>query len=376
LRSRLESATVELGVNALGVDKAPTVKTHALAVPRIAILHTWTNTQNDGWYRIEFDRFQVPYDYISDQVVRNTPNLRDKYDVIIFPPLGGSAQTIINGIPMRGDPIPWKQSVVTPNMGLSPDQTDDMRGGMGLTGVMNLQKFVQDGGLFMVISSNASIPITYGITSGVAIQEPRLLQARGSIFNARFTDRKSPIAYGYDETLPIYFNQAPLFQVQSQTAGFGGDGGPGGAGGAGRPSGRGTLTDPDIVQGMPQAAPAPSRQPGREDQITEEQRRALGPYLTPLEQRPRIVLRFASDEKNLLISGMLAGGSELANAPAIIDVPVGRGHVVMFANNPMWRHQTQGNFFLIFNAALNFDSLNTERAVPPPARPRETDDDQ
>jgi len=77
--------------------------------------------------------------------------------------------------------------------------------------------------------------------------------------------------------------------------------------------------------------------------------------------RPRIVLRFASDEKNLLISGMLAGGAELANAPAVIDVPVGQGHVVMFANNPMWRHQTQGSFFLLFNAALNYDHLNVGR---------------
>jgi hypothetical protein len=70
------------------------------------------------------------------------------------------------------------------------------------------------------------------------------------------------------------------------------------------------------------------------------------------------VLRFAQDEKNLLISGMLAGGNELANRPAIVDVPVGRGHVVMFATNPMWRHQTQGEFFLIFNAALNYDNLS------------------
>src|SRR6185312_8568239 len=302
LRSRLEAAVTELGLNALAIDKLPTVKTHPLAVPRIAILHTWTNTQNDGWYRIEFDRFQIPYDYISDQVVRNTPNLRDKYDVIIFPPLGGSAQAIVSGIPMRGDPIPWKQSPVTPNMGLSPDQTDDMRGGMGLTGVMNLQKFVNDGGLFMAITSNSSIPITYGITSGVSIQDARQLQARGSIFNARFTDRKSPIAYGYDETLPIYFSQAPLFQVQTQAAGFGGGGGGGEGGGGGggqRPSGRGTATDPDIVQGLPITKRPPPRQRGCEE-ITEEQRRALGPYLVPPDQRPRVVLRFASDEKNLL----------------------------------------------------------------------------
>ncbi len=381
LRQRLETAVTELGLVALPVDKLPEVKMHELAVPRIAILHTWTNTQNDGWYRIEFDKFQIPYNYISDQVVRNTSNLREKYDVIIFPPLGSSAQTIINGIPMRGDPIPWKQSDLTPNMGLSPDQTDDMRGGMGLAGVMNLQKFVADGGLFIVIAGNARIPIDFGMTTGVSIQEPRLLQARGSIYNARFSDRKSPIAYGYDETVPIYFNQAPLFQVASGVPGGGGGGGGGGEGGAGgapgRPSGRGSLNDPDIVQGMPLAPPSPrpSPRPG-EEQLTEEQRLQLGPYYTPPNQRPRVVLRFAADEKNLLISGMLAGGSELANAPAVIDVPVGRGHVVMFANNPMWRHQTQGSFFLIFNAALNFDSLNTERAVQTPARPAPATSDE
>jgi hypothetical protein len=364
LRQQLDAAVSELGLTALAVDKLPEVKTHSLSVPRIAILHTWTNTQNDGWYRIEFDRLQIPYTYISDQVVRNTPNLRDKFDVIIFPPLGGTAQAIVSGIPMRGDPIPWKQSELTPNMGLSADQTDDMRGGMGLPGVMNLQKFVQDGGLFVVITNTARVPIDFGLTTGVSIQEPRQLQARGSIYNAKFSDRNSPIAYGYDETLPIYFNQAPLFQVASLNLGGGGDG-PGGPSG-GRPSGRGSLTDPDVVQGMPQPSPTPSPSPaGREEQLTDEQRLQLGAFYVPPTQRPRVVLRFASDEKNLLVSGMLAGGSELANAPAVIDVPVGRGHVVMFATNPMWRHQTQGSFFLLFNAALNFDSLDTERATTP-----------
>jgi len=371
LRKQLESAVTELGLTARAVDKLPKVKSHVLRVPRIAILHTWTNTQNEGWYRIEFDRLQVPYSYISDQVVSSTPNLCEKYDVIIFPPLGGSAPTIVNGIPMRGEPIPWKQSDLTPNLGASPDQTDDMRGGMGLAGVVNLQKFVHEGGLFIVIGNNARIPVDYGLTSGVAIQEPRQLQARGSIFNAHFSDRRSPIAYGYDETLPIYFNQAPLFQVSAQTGAGGGGGGEGGPATAGqRPSGRGSVTDPDIIQAMPQASPAPSRAPARpgEDQITEEQRRALGAFFTPPALRPRVVLRFAPDEKNLLISGMLAGGAELANAPAVIDVPAGRGHVVMFANHPMWRHQTQGSFFLLFNAALNFDSLDTERAEQPRRR--------
>ncbi len=371
LRQRLEAAVTELGLTAHAVDKLPVVKSHDLAAPRIAILHTWTNTQNEGWYRIEFDRLQIPYSYISDQLVRNTPNLRDKFDVIIFPPLGGSAQQIVNGIPMRGEAIPWKKSELTPNLGNSPDQTDDMRGGMGMAGIMNLQKFVEAGGLFVVVTNNARIPIDYGMISGVSIQEPRQLQARGSVFTAQFSDRKSPIAYGYDETVPIYFNQAPLFQVAVQ-------GGPPPGGPGQRATGRGSATDGDVIQGMPQPSPAPTKSPARpgEEELTEEQRLQLGAYFTPLAQRPRVVLRFASDEKKLLISGMLAGGSELANAPAVIDVPVGRGHILMFANNPMWRHQTHGSFFLLFNAALNFDSLNTERAPAPRPTPTTAGDDQ
>jgi Zinc carboxypeptidase len=371
-RERLSHAVAGAGLKAVAVEKLPEVKTHELAVPRIAILHTWTNTQNDGWFRVEFDRLQIPYTYISDQVIRETPNLREKFDVIIFPPVGGSAQSIVNGIPMRGAPIPWKGSEVTPNVGFGPDQTEDIRGGMSLRGVLNLQKFVEDGGLFVPITNCSRVAIDYGLVSGVSIQDPRQLQARGSVYNATFSDRRSPIAYGYAEDLPIYFNQAPLFQVATGGGGpFGGGGEGGGATGASRPSGRGTLTDADIVQGMPLAEPAPQSRPG--EQLTDEQRLQQGPFFTPPALRPRVILRFASDEKNLLISGMLAGGSELANAPAIVDVPVGKGHVVMFANNPMWRHQTQGSFFLLFNAALNYDHLNIGRDRPPERTDTRTD---
>ena len=122
---------------------------------------------------------------------------------------------------------------------------------------------------------------------------------------------------------------------------------------------------------MPLAEPAQQRRPG---ELTDEQRLQQA-FATPPELRPRIVLRFASDEKSLLISGMLAGGSDLVNKPAVVDVPVGQGHVVMFANNPMWRHQTQGSFFLIFNTALNYDHLNVGRDRPPRTDGSRTEDD-
>lgn len=359
LSDKLTKAVTDLGLTATAVEKMPEVAAHAVGTPRIALVHTWINTQNEGWYRIELDRLGIPYDYISDQEVGRTANLREKYDVIIWGPIGGSAQQIVRGIPKFSDSeaaIPWKKSELTPNMGLSPDQTDDIRGGMGVQGVANLQKFIEAGGLFVTVGSNASLPIDFGMVSGVSIQEARNLQARGSVINTTFADRKSPIAYGYDEKLAVYFNQAPLLQVANLgQGGFGGGGAPGGAP-TGRPSGRGSEADPDVVQGRkppetPVATPTPDPT-----------------QIPPLAARPRVVLRFASSEKELFVSGMLAGGSELAGKAAIVDVPVGKGHVVMFANNPMWRHQTHGSFSLLFNAILHYDNLGVGR-VEEPRRP-------
>ncbi|HEX8096450.1 MAG TPA: hypothetical protein VF507_00380, partial [Pyrinomonadaceae bacterium] len=91
LEPRLRAAVIELGLRADKLDKLPGVRTHEMPVPRIAIVHSWINTQNEGWYRIEFDRYKIPYAYISDHVIRDTPNLRGRFDVIVYPPVGGCA---------------------------------------------------------------------------------------------------------------------------------------------------------------------------------------------------------------------------------------------------------------------------------------------
>ncbi len=366
VRSRLEKEVASLGLNATAVDKIPEVAHHAVGAPRIALVHTWLNTQDEGWYRIELERLGIPYEYISDQVVSRTPNLRSKYDVIIFGPIRTSAQNIVRGVPKFSDseaPIPWKKSDLTPNMGLSPDQTDDIRGGLGISGVANLNEFVHAGGLFITVADNASLPIDFGMVSGVSIQTSTRLQSRGAVMSTVFADSKSPIAYGYDEKLAVYFNQTPLLQVAAIGGPGGGGGIPGQGAATGRPTGRGTVDDPDVVQGRPpMAAPGPVPTPDPTN-------------IPPLASRPRVVLRFAP-EKELLLSGMLAGGEDLAGKAAVVDIPVGKGHIVMFANNPMWRHQTHGSFSLLFNAIINFDSLGIGRTEARPAGQSPAEDDQ
>jgi hypothetical protein len=360
LRSRVEKNAADLGLTVYTASEIPKVATHELSAPRVALVHTWTNTQNEGWYRLAFDRLAIPYHYISVHALRDTPNLRDKYDVILLGPVSGAAQSIVNGLPVRGDPIPWKKTSLTPNLGDSPDTTDDMRGGIGLQGMANLERFIDAGGLFITIAGNASLPIDYGFTSSVSIVATRELQARGSVINAVIADKNSPIAYGYSGKLAVFFSQSPVFQVNRTGAPSFGRGFDEPA--AQRPSGRGSVSDPDIPQGRPFIPPPPKPEttPGEDPPLSEDIRELSRPYLLPSELQPRIVLRFAA-EKDLLVSGMLSGGRELAGRPAVIDVPKGKGHMLLFANNPMWRQQTQGSFFLLFNAILNYNHLGAGR---------------
>jgi len=374
----LLDAAKELGLRVHGTAADVNVARHAVGVPRIALLHTWTSTQNEGWFRLMLEETKIPYAYLSDQTVRATPNLKEQFDVILYPPAVADVARALRGVPRRilqdgsdaGGAIPWKRSDLTPSFGDGPDQTDDIRGGLGLEGAANIQRFVEAGGLFIPIAGNASLPITLGMTEGVSIVQTRQLQARGAVLNADVVDRKSPIAYGYDEHLGVYFNQAPVLRV-SVGGDFGGFGGGGGEQ-EGRTSGRGSLTDPDIPQGRPWNPPEAEPKRSKVEQetyIDPEIREFVGALLLPKQLWPRVVLRFAAD-KNLWASGMLAGGGELAETPAVVDVPVGRGHVVLFAINPMWRQETQGSFMLVMNAALNWDHLNagwkppTEGAAP------------
>src|SRR5271157_5914690 len=149
--AEMAKAGADLGVQAYAVAAAPSVKTHPLRAARIAMMHTWQSTQAEGWWRLEFDRLGVPYDYISTQKVAAQSDLRSKYDVIVFAPGGGgrgNPQGVVNGMPMYGNPLPWKVTPLTPNLGKT-DETDDMRPGLGYSGLEQLHEFVRKGGLLI-----------------------------------------------------------------------------------------------------------------------------------------------------------------------------------------------------------------------------------
>jgi hypothetical protein len=358
LESLLDAAGKEYGLAFYAVAAVPDAPVHEAAAPRVAVMHTWQSTQTEGWVRIALDELQIPYEYISVHAVRDNARLRDKYDVILFGPSSGDALSIVAGV--QGDkPVAWKKTPVTPNIGVE-DSTDDIRGGIELEGVLHLRDFIKEGGLFIALASSSSLPVQFGLAQNISIRQTTNLWARGSVYKAEVSDKTSPIVYGYDDTLGVYFSQSPVF-------GFGGGGGrdfaarAAGAAPTGRPSGRGGVDDPDVPQGRPRDIGVKSVEEFRKTQKEGAQPEAR-PGL-PAGPRPRTILSFTRNLNELLISGGLAGGEELAGAPALVDASLGSGHVILFSFNPMWRHQTHGSFFLVFNAMLNYKNLSPAPAA-------------
>jgi type II secretory pathway component GspD/PulD (secretin) len=236
-----------------------------------------------------------------------------------------------------------------------------MRPGLGWSGLEQLQEFVRKGGLLITANDTANFAVAFGFTPGVSITAAQRLKVTGSALRSKMVDAASPIVYGYSDNLAIFASNPPIFGVTNIVGGGGGR--RGAADERERPTGRGTAEDADLPQGRaPVEIPEePKAEVWEATPLTSEQFRNPVNVIPPAA-RPRVVLRYANANE-LLVSGLLDNGAELAQHAAVIDSPYGEGHVVLFSNNPFWRAETKGSYFLVFNAILNFDSLNAGRKL-------------
>ena len=323
----VRASIASLGLAAVAGSDAG-VATHTLTLPRIAIMHSWISTQDEGWVRYAFDRLGVPFTTISEQQIR-APGVLEKFDVVIYPHVGGPAANLLNGRSMAGPPVPYRKSSRTPQLG-GPDQTDDVRPGMGLDGLLALRRFVERGGLLFTEGATSKFVADMGFHPQVSAVDTPNLRARGGVFRGEVVTATHPMLYGYDRrSFPLFFSQAPVLQV---AAGGGGQGGGGAA--AAAPSGPlmgigGTPVDTAIVA-------AANR------------------------MRPRVVVRWAQNADSLLMSGLIAGGGEMAGRAAVVDAPVGNGHVILMGTRPWYRWQNQGAMALAFNAIANWNALGAQ----------------
>jgi hypothetical protein len=352
--ANFDATARRLGLDVVATDAVPDVAMRRLRVPRVAIMHTWISTQTEGWWRLALDGLQIPYSYISTQDVARESDLRKRFDVILFGPVGAdSSQTLIDGLPMWGNAMPWKKTALTPNLGRI-DSTDDIRPGLGGSGVDHLKRFVSEGGLLITSMDTAQFAIDVGLAPGVAVAAKENLRIAGTLVHAQPTETSSPVTWGYAQPFTVYSASGMAFTLSSQ---IGGDGDLPNAKDYKRPTGRGGPKDVDMPEGAGYELPPELAKAERWQALplnTEQMRNNL--RLIPENQRPRALLRFA-DEDTLFVSGLLENGGVLAQRAALVDARFGKGHVLLFGINPLWRAATLGSYPLVTNAILNFDAL-------------------
>jgi len=287
---RLRAAVRELGLTAVGLKSPPDVPAHDLDLPRIAMYSTWGSTQEVGWVRYAMDRYEVPYDLIFKERVRQG-NLRADYDVIVMPSQGRGGKSIVLGLPPQDKPIAYTKTPEYRNLGMY-GSSEDITGGMGLEGVLALQKFVEDGGLLVTLGNATWFPPDFGLVRDInASRTSGRFYAPRPIVQAEILHPEHPIFYGYaDTTLPIKYANGPMLQVPRKD---------------------------------------------RDDEV---------------------LMKFVGGKKAVL-SGLMRGADQIRDRPAIVDVPVGEGRVLLYATNPVYRWQNHGEFNMLFNALMNYNDL-------------------
>jgi hypothetical protein len=292
-----------LGLQALAVQDMPAgVQTIDVDLPRLAIYTTWANTEKVGWVRLAFDRFEVPFDLIHKDHVQTGANLRSKYDVIVMPHQTQNGKSIVYEQPKLSKPLPYKKNDRFKSLGMYAE-TDDVRGGMGLAGAAEFQKFVEQGGVLVTMGVASYFPAEFGIAKGVDAQSPAQgFYAPGPYVNSEILIADHPTMWGYSQkTLPVRYAGGPLLQA-GPAAGF-------------------------------------------------EQ------FAGSAAERPKTIARFTGGDAGVL-SGLMRGADQIRNRPMVVDAPTGKGRVIMFANNPIYRWQTFGEHAMIFNTLLFWNDMD------------------
>ena len=286
---QIRSAVESLGLEAVGIASLPTVATHEVDLPRLAVYSTWGNTQEVGWVRHALDKYEVGYDLIYKERIR-AGNLRTSYDLIIVPNQGRSGKGLVFDIEPRNRPLAYTKTEQFSSHG-EYGSSEDITGGMGLPGVIELEKFVREGGLLVTLGQASFFPPEFGLTRRVEAGRPSAqFYAPGPIVEAEVVATSHPIFYGYGEkTIPVRYANGPLLTV-------------------------------------------------------------------PERDKSQVLMRFTGSEKSVL-SGLMRGAGETRNRPAIVEVPVERGRIILFATNPCYRWQNHGEFQMLFNTILHHNDL-------------------
>jgi hypothetical protein len=195
--------------------------------------------------------------------------------------------------PPAARPVPYVKSAKYKFLGMY-GESPDITGGMGGDGVDAIAKFLDAGGTLITMGEASRFPAEFGLARTVdAASTSSNFYAPRPIVQAEILKRDHPVFYGYSDA------KIPIKYL----------GGP-------------MLS----VQGA-------------------DQNYVLGRYI---------------GGEDAVLTGLMRGADEIRDKAFAIDVPggfAGKGRIIMFANNPIYRWQNHGEFNMVFNAVMNWNDM-------------------
>jgi hypothetical protein len=323
LHDAVQSTADELGLDFIRTLTEPEVPHHNAKPPRIGVWVPWADTDSIGWIRYSLDQRRVPYTYLRDEDIR-AGNLRSKIDVLLYGHVDLELAEQIEGLPRTWSPMPFKKTPQTPSFG-TPAESDDITGGIGYEGLAQIQRFINEGGLMITLGSGSMLALEGGLVrfvrrssggvprstaggggSSSAASQQAGTRTPGAHVRVTFDRPDHPIAYGYPTRTWVFRQNFPLYNIPRRWL---------------RMAYCTTCLD--------------------------------GP-----EDRSGIVMEWGDSEaSSFVVSGQAWGEENLIGRPAILDMQVGKGHVVSFNFNPMHRDLNRGDQRLLWNAILNWQAI-------------------
>ncbi len=329
------------GLDVVATNRAPSVAQHAADVPRIAVYHTWYNTQDEGWARFTLEQYGVPYTSIDKDDLR-AGNLRARFDAVLIPDVRGQLEQLVHGIDRKWGPMPFTRTAEFPSHG-APDETQDMTGGMGFEGLASLQRFVEGGGLLVTLGNPTRLVAEGGISRALSSRSSGDLFHPGSVVRAKARRPDHPVLYGYPETFHLFRGNAPLFAVDRRdrdliVAQYGT-----------KPAADERPEPTGVMMGMPETRPDGDAENGSE---------------RDRDERDRPSRDTGDDDGSYVLSGMVRNERVIVGQGAIFDLPVGQGRVIAFSFNPLHRFLNHHEFPLVFNAFMSWNDVPPSAPVP------------
>jgi Zinc carboxypeptidase len=323
LAAAVDDVARKLGWGFTRAPSLPQVVHHEAPVPRLGVWVPWADTDTAGWTRYALDQRHIPYAYVRDEDIR-AGKLREKYDVLLYPHVDLELAEQIEGLPRKWGPMPFKKTSATPSFG-TPASSEDITGGIGYDGLAQLQKFIVSGGLLITLGNGSMLPLEGGLVRGVRRQAggvPRSTQGGGAAAAAAsqtaetrtpgahvrvsFARPDHPIAYGYAPRTWVFRQNFALYALPRHWL---------------RMAYCTVCLD--------------------------------GPI-----DRSSVVLEWGDrDGAPFVVSGQAWGEENLIGLAAILDTPVGTGHVITFNFNPLHRDLNRGDQRLLWNAIINWRSI-------------------